>query len=97
MADPIPVDRAGIFAAICHRNGIRRDAQLPLLNIRAEYRCLVNVAKWNFVVERYYSTTRAEIIAGMRAEYGNGWGYSAGGRWATEILTTRLLRERYWH
>ena len=96
MPNPIPVDRAGIFAELCRRNALRREAHLPRLNIRAEYEHLVNVAKWRHICQEHYVHTRAEVLAEQRVRHGPGWGFSAGGRWAVEIFTAQRLRERYW-
>lgn len=96
MAKRIPVDRAVIFSNLCHRNALRRAARLPLLDLKAEYRRLVDLAKWRYITERYRVAVQSEILARQRDQCGPTWGNSAGGRWMTEILTTRLLRERYW-
>ena len=97
MARRIPIDRASIFSELCRRNALRREAQLPPLNIPAEYEQLVAVAKWSYIVEHHYVDTRAEVLAGLRATRGPDFGNSAGGRWMIEIFTERTLRKRYWH
>jgi hypothetical protein len=96
MARRIPVDRASVFRELCNRNALRREAHLPLLNVASEYKRLVDVQKWSYIVEHHYAVTRAEILAYLRATRGPDFGNSAGGRWMIEIFTTRELRVRYW-
>ena len=96
MAQPIPVDRAAIFSELCRRNALRREAHLPVLDLPTEYRRLVEVLKWRYIVRHHYADTRAEVLMALRAKHGPDFGYSAGGRWMIEIFTSRLLRERHW-
>lgn len=96
IAQSIPIDRAAIFSELCRRNALRREAHLPLLDLPAEYRRLLEVGKWSYIVAHHYADTRAEVLAALRAKHGPDFGYSAGGRWMIEIVTSRLLRERHW-
>ena len=96
MTERIPIDRASIFSELCHRNALRREAHLPLLNVPAEYARLVEVAKWRRIREAHYIHTRAEVLANLRATRGPDFGNSAGGRWMIEIFTARTLMKRYW-
>lgn len=95
MLDELTVNRAAIFTELCRRNALRREAQLPRLDLRAEYERLVAVETWRLICEAHYTRTRAEVLAEKRAQHGPGWGLSAGGRWAVEIFTAQRLRERY--
>lgn len=96
MYKRIPVDRTSIFSELCRRNALRREARLPLLNVPAEYARLVDVARWGYILEHHYADTRTEVLASLRATRGPDFGNSAGGRWMIEILTVRVLTERYW-
>ncbi len=93
---PVPdIDRAEIFTALLRRQALRREARLPLLDIAFLYHQEVEKALWRRYVELHHDRVRAEILAQQRVKFGNGWGYSAGGRWALNILTERALRASY--
>ena len=87
-----PVDRSAIFTSILHRQALRREAHLPLLDVRAEYGRAVGFALWKAHVERHYERIRAEVLSSRRAKHGEGWGLRVGGRWVVEYETTRALR-----
>lgn len=89
------VDRAAIFTSILHRQALRREAQLPLLNIRAEYEHAVEQARWRAHVEEHGETIRAEVLAELRAKHGSQFGQSVGGLWAIQLLTGQKLRESF--
>ena len=46
------VDRAGIFEELTRRNALRRDAKLPLLDLRSEFSHAVSLALWKEGRER---------------------------------------------
>jgi hypothetical protein len=39
------IDRAAIFLNLCHRNRIRREASLPLLDLQTEYSLAIAIAQ----------------------------------------------------
>jgi hypothetical protein len=88
------MDRAAIYSDLCRRNALRKEAKLPLLNVHAEYRRLVEVQRWAEIVEQHWEVVEAEILAEKRRERSD-WGISAGGRLALRLLTLKTLRERY--
>lgn len=93
--DGTDIDRIAILAEIYARNRLRIEAQLPRLNTRQEFERAVAVRAWRIHSNRHHDRIRAEILAQQRAKFGDGWGYSAGGRWALNILTERALRASY--
>lgn len=93
--DGTDIDRVAILAEIYARNRLRIEAQLPRLDIRQEFNHAVSVRAWRIHADRHHDRIRAEILAQQRAKFGDGWGYSAGGRWALNILTERALRAIY--
>jgi hypothetical protein len=93
-----PIDRAAIFLNLCARNQIRREARLPLLDIKAEYDHAVAVAeaaRLRAIREPYESQVRAEILNHYRAIYGSHWPSDSGGRWMLMGLARKALAERY--
>ncbi len=92
------IDRAAIFLNLCLRQKIRREARLPLLDLKAEYRHAVIVAeakRLQAIREPYVSQVRAEILDQMRAKYGPYWPSDSGGRWMLMGLVRKALAERY--
>ena len=79
-----PIDRAAIFLNLCVRQKIRREARLPLLDLKAEYHASIaaaEAARLRAIREPYESQVRAEILNEMRAIYGPHWPSDSGGRW----------------
>jgi hypothetical protein len=89
------VDAAAILASIWARNALRREAQLPLLPVRATFEREVRQARWSAHVEQHYATTRTRVLDELRARHGEGFGYSVGGRWIIEAMTTQALRTTF--
>lgn len=89
------MDHAAIFANILRRNALRREALLPPLDVRAEYKKAVATAHWREVREQHYETVRAEVVRRLRRTRGANFGNSAGGRWLVEAETTMELAARY--
>ncbi len=92
------VDKAAIFEDLCRRNQIRREAQLPLLDLKAEYRFAIELAearRRRMIRQQYEPQVRAEILAEMRERYGPDWGNCWSGRLALGALVDKLLRERH--
>ena len=92
------IDRSAIFLNLCARNQIRREARLPLLDIKAEYRNAITVAEARqrrAIRQQYVPEIKAEILAEMRERHGPDWGNCWSGRLALGALVDKLLRERY--
>lgn len=87
------IDRAAIFATILHRQALRREALLPLLNVRAEYERAVGQALWSAHVDRYYTAVRAGVLEELRARHGPQFGGSVGGLWVVRLLVSKRLQE----
>lgn len=89
------VDRTAIFCSVLERNALRREAHLPLLDVRATYEREVAGALWRAHRTMNYEAVRAEVVARLRARFGPKWGYSAGARWHVEIEIDRELRRSF--
>ena len=93
-----PIDRAAIFLNLCLRQRIRREARLPLLDLKGEYLAAIamaEAAQRRAIREPYESQVRAEILDQMRAKYGPHWPSDSGGRWMLMGLVRKALAERY--
>lgn len=93
-----PVDKAAIFKELCCRNQLRREARLPLLDLRAEYNHVVMIAeaaRLRAIREPYVSQVRAEILDRMRAKYGPHWPSDSGGRWMLMGLVRKAVLDRF--
>lgn len=88
-------DRGAIFSDLLRRQALRREAQLPLLNVRAEYERAVEQARWRAHVATYGDAIRAQVLAELRAKNGPQFGGSVGGMWAVRILASKRLREMF--
>jgi hypothetical protein len=92
------IDRASIFEELCRRNQLRRDAQLPLLDFKAEYSLAITVAKAaqrRAIRKQYEPDARAEVLARMRAIHGATWPRDLGSRYLLGALVDRLIFERH--
>jgi hypothetical protein len=92
------IDRAAIFLNLCFRRKIRREARLPLLDLKAEYRHAVTVAeaaRLRAIRAQYEPEVRNEIITEMREKHGPYWGKDLGGRYWLGELVRRTIAERY--
>jgi hypothetical protein len=92
------VDKAAIFKELCCRNQIRREARLPLLDLRAEYNhavIIAEAARLRAIREQYEPEVRNEIITQMREKHGPHWGKDLGGRYWLGELVRRTIAERY--
>jgi hypothetical protein len=93
-----PIDKASIFEELCRRNQLRREASLPLLDLRQEYRFAVAKAeakRLRAIREPYVSQVRAEILNQYRAIYGTHWPSDSGGRWMLMGLVRKAVLERF--
>ena len=89
------VDRAAIFSSILARNALRREAQLPQLNVRATFEREVEHRLWAEFVAEHGERVHAEVLAERRAKFGPDYPLSAGGRMGVAALVQRALVERY--
>ena len=88
------VDRQRILETLYHRQSLRREARLPMLDIPGEYRRLVEVERWKQIVEKHWVGVEEEILRERRATKPD-WGVSASGRMCLRLLVEKTLRERY--
>lgn len=89
------MDHAAIFTTILRRNALRREARLPLLDVRAEYQEEVATAHQHEIYEQHYDVVRAEVVERLREEREPGWEGTEGGRWLLDVLVRRELRQRF--
>ena len=92
------IDRAVIFLNLCLRQKIRREASLPLLDLKAEYSLAVAVAQAaqrRAMRQQYVPEIKAEILAEMRRRFGPQWGNCWSGRLALGALVDKRLFEQY--
>ena len=82
------IDKATIFTELTRRNAVRRQAQLPLLDMRDEFDRAVEFTHWKAVCEGHARRVRSEVIAELSKKLGQ----STGGRWAVCNLTLKRLR-----
>ena len=87
-------DRAVIFSDLLARNALRREAQLPPLDVRHEFRLAVERSLWAEHVERHHAEVRARVLDDLRRRLGQEPS-STGGRWAISSLTLKALRESF--
>ena len=91
------LDKAAIFTALTRRNTLRREAGLPLLDLRREFEHEVALARWNeyqAVCDAHAdlrAAIEAEVVEELRRKTGRDHRLSAGGRW----LISHLTRERF--
>lgn len=88
-------DRGSILSNILRRQALRREAQLPLLDVGAEYERAVEQARWQAHVETYGDAVRAQVLAELRAKKGPRFGYSIGGLWVVRSLAAKRIREMF--
>ncbi len=88
------VDRAAIFSNILQRNALRREAKLPLLNVRAVCDREVEHARWRAYVEQHLDQTRSRIAAEFEQRVGRE-PLSGGALMAIAALTLKSLRQGF--
>jgi hypothetical protein len=88
------LDRAAIFSSILTRNALRREAHLPLLDVRGSFKREVRQALWREHVEQHHETVRAQVLRDFRERLGSDM-LSAGGRWAINAMTHKTLVESF--
>lgn len=89
------VDAAAILSSIWARNALRREAGLPLWPVRATFERELTAARWRAHLEQHYNRVRDEVSAERRAQHGETWGLSAGGRWAAHFLAMQKLKRMF--
>ena len=89
------IDRAEIFRCILAKNALRREALLPLLDVRQIYEREIKLARWLEHVEEHGERVRAEVLRSHRIKYGSDYPSSAGGRWAINALTWKALEASF--
>jgi hypothetical protein len=90
------VDKAAIFMELTIRNAVRRDAKLPLLDVRAEFNHAVSLALWKEGRERFdceIPRIKQKVVAELQQTRGPEFDEyrSAGARW----LVGYKVAERY--
>lgn len=95
LAAPPSIDRSAIFTNILARQALRREARLPLLDVRAEYRRAVAQALWRLHVEKHLDEVREEILARQRAKHDAQWPSSWGGRMGFSIMVQQALKASF--
>ncbi len=86
------VDLAAIFTELTRRNAARREAKLPLLDMRAEFDHAVEVATWREACEKHaddMARIKIEALAHLRRRHGDHFGYPVGGSWAISIEVSK--------
>lgn len=86
------VDRAAIFAELTKRNAVRREAKLPLLDIRSEFIHAVGVATWREACEKHavdMARIEQEVLAEFRDRRGADFPQSLGGRWMVNFEVSK--------
>ncbi len=92
------IDRAAIFLNLCSRNQMRREARLPMLDLKAEYDHEVTIAEAaqrRAIRQQYVPEVKAEILSRMRAIHGATWPRDLGSRYYLGALVNRTIFERY--
>lgn len=91
--------KSELFLLATQKNALRREAQLPLLDVREE------MARQSYVDQRaaYFAewerrravldAIKADVLAELRAEKGPDFGLSTGGRWMVQHLAVRRYIE----
>jgi hypothetical protein len=88
------IDKAAIFTELARRNAVRRQAQLPLQDMRDEFDRAVKFTHWKAVCAEHADRVRSEVIAELSKTLGRE-PQSAGGRWTVSVLTLKQLRALY--
>lgn len=89
------IDRAAIFSDLLRRNAIRREAKLPLLDVRQTYEREVERRLWIEYARQNSARVQAEVLGKQRAKYGPAYPVSGGGRLAVGCLVHKALREGF--
>jgi hypothetical protein len=98
------VDKAEIFTELTLRNAVRREAKLPLLDMRVEFDHTVAVTSWREACVKHaddIARIKKAVIAECRARHGADFPQSVGGNWIVRFEATKrilaMLAERGIH
>jgi hypothetical protein len=91
------ISEAAIFTELTRRNALRREAKLPLLDLRTEFEHAVSLALWKEGHERFdgeIPRIKQEVLAELQQTRGPEFDEyrSAGARW----LIGHMVAERYY-
>jgi hypothetical protein len=89
------VDAAAILSSIWAKNALRRTSGLPLWPVRETFIRELEAARWRNHLEQHYHRVRDAVLVERRAQHGETWGLSAGGRWGVHFLAMQKLREMF--
>jgi hypothetical protein len=64
------VDKSAIYTELTRRNAVRRQAQLPLLDMRDEFNRAVEFTHWKAVRDEHARRVRSEVIAELSKKCG---------------------------
>lgn len=89
------LDKAALFTELTRRNALRQQAQLPLLDLPAEYARAVRVAQQKALYEQHYDRVRAVVLAELRERKGADFDEtrSAGARWLINAMVRKRLAQ----
>ena len=91
------LDRAAIFTGLTRRTALRREAGLPLLDVRREFDHAVALARWDEyravcdAPADLRAAIEAEVVEELRRKTGRDHRLSVGGRW----LIAARTRQRF--
>lgn len=91
--------KSELFLEATQKNALRKEAGLPLLDIRQEIEKLKGEDYFKLYADlsqthaATYARIRADVLAAMRAEKGPTFGLSTGGRWAVDAVAARQFRD----
>ena len=98
------MDKAEIFTELTLRNAVRREAKLPLLDMRVEFDHAVEVTAWREALVKHaddIARIRQGVLAELRARRGADFPQTVGGQWLVRFEATKrifaLLAERGVH
>jgi hypothetical protein len=92
------MDRAAIFAELTRRNALRKAAQLPLLDLRAELAFALGFEEQRAYAEdcKKYEDNRkrimTEVLTELRLTRRADFPTSIGGRWMVQLLSDRRFQ-----
>jgi hypothetical protein len=98
------MDKSEIFTELTRRNAVRREAKLPLLDMRVEFDHAVEVTAWREACVKHaddIARIKHGALAEFRARRGADFPQSVGGQWMVRFEATKrilaMLAERGVH
>ncbi|WP_456684606.1 hypothetical protein [Bradyrhizobium sp. P5_C11_2] len=88
------IDKVSILAGILRRNALRREAQLPLLDVWALYRKEAAYQRAWALHDAHYPALRAEVIVRLATERGPDFIRTRLAAWIVHTEALRMLRDR---